>query len=430
MLTNGLINNGMNFKTDIDFAQLLDQEDTLQKFRFSFHIPKQKNGKDFLYFCGNSLGLQPVSVQQILLEELEDWKNLGVEGHFHARRPWMPYHELFNEKLSKVVGALPEEIVVMNTLTTNLHLMMVSFYRPTREKYKIVIEASAFPSDKYAVESQIRFHGFQPETALIQLRPRQGEETLRMEDIEYTLSQNEESIALVMLGGVNYYTGQKFNIEEITKIGHRIGAKVGFDLAHATGNIILQLHDWNVDFAVWCHYKYMNSGPGSIAGAFIHKKHHVQNQIPRFEGWWGHEKKTRFKMPSRFIPENSAEAWQTSNAPVFSMAPLLASLELFEKAGMNALQAKSEKLTNYLEFLLKQIPTDRIQIITPADPNQRGCQLSIQVKNADKSIYNKISEQGVIADWREPDVIRVAPVPLYNKFEDIWHFVQILKNCI
>lgn len=430
MLTNGLINNGMNFKTDIDFAQLLDQEDTLQKFRFSFHIPKQKNGKDFLYFCGNSLGLQPVSVQQILLEELEDWKNLGVEGHFHARRPWMPYHELFNEKLSKVVGALPEEIVVMNTLTTNLHLMMVSFYRPTREKYKIVIEASAFPSDKYAVESQIRFHGFQPETALIQLRPRQGEETLRMEDIEYTLSQNEESIALVMLGGVNYYTGQKFNIEEITKIGHRIGAKVGFDLAHATGNVILQLHDWNVDFAVWCHYKYMNSGPGSIAGAFIHKKHHAQNQIPRFEGWWGHEKKTRFKMPSRFIPENSAEAWQTSNAPVFSMAPLFASLELFEKAGMNALQAKSEKLTNYLEFLLKQIPTDRIQIITPADPNQRGCQLSIQVKNADKSIYNKISEQGVIADWREPDVIRVAPVPLYNKFEDIWHFVQILKNCI
>jgi kynureninase len=430
MLINGLINNGMNFKTDIDFAQLLDQEDTLQKFRSSFHIPKQKNGKDFLYFCGNSLGLQPVSVEQIMMEELEDWKNLGVEGHFHARRPWMPYHELFNEKLSKVVGALPEEIVVMNTLTTNLHLMMVSFYRPTREKYKIVIEASAFPSDKYAVESQIRFHGFQPESALIQLRPRQGEETLRMEDIENTLRQNVGSIALVMLGGVNYYTGQKFDLEEITKIGHRIGAKVGFDLAHATGNVLLQLHDWNVDFAVWCHYKYMNSGPGSIAGAFIHKMHHAQNLIPRFEGWWGHEKKTRFKMPSQFIPENSAEAWQTSNAPVFSMAPLLASLELFESAGMNALQAKSEKLTTYLEFLLKQIPTDRIQIITPADPNQRGCQLSIQVKNADKSIYNKISEQGVIADWREPDVIRVAPVPFYNKFEDIWHFVQILKNCI
>jgi kynureninase len=318
----------------------------------------------------------------------------------------------------------------MNTLTTNLHLMMVSFYRPTNKRFKIVIEGGAFPSDKYAVDSQIRFHGYDLNDALIQLRPRMGEDLLRTEDIESVLRTNADSIALVMLGGVNYYTGQLFDLKRITEIGHEIGAIVGFDLAHAAGNIPVKLHNWNVDFAVWCHYKYLNSGPGSIAGAFVHQRHHGKSDIPRFEGWWGHDKNSRFKMPATFIPMNSAEAWQTSNAPVFSMAPLLASLELFDSAGIENLRTKSIQLTNYLEFLLSQIESDRIRVITPKNAEERGCQLSIQVKNSDKSLYNEITKKGVIADWREPDVIRVAPIPLYNSFEDVRKFVEILKESL
>ena len=422
--------NNIRFETTALFASNMDQNDPLKEYRDQFYIPKQADGSDMLYFCGNSLGLQPKGVEAIIHQELKDWKELAVEGHFHAKRPWMPYHEFFSEKLSKVVGALPEEVVVMNTLTTNLHLMMVSFYRPTNKRFKIVIEGGAFPSDKYAVDSQIRFHGYDPNDALIQLRPRMGEDLLRTEDIESVLRSNADSIALVMLSGVNYYTGQLFDLKRITEIGHEIGAIVGFDLAHAAGNIPVKLHDWNVDFAVWCHYKYLNSGPGSIAGAFVHQRHHGKSDIPRFEGWWGHDKNSRFKMPATFIPMNSAEAWQTSNAPVFSMAPLLASLELFDSAGIDNLRTKSILLTNYLEFLLNQIESDRIRVITPKIVEERGCQLSIQVKNSDKSLYNEITKKGVIADWREPDVIRVAPIPLYNSFEDVRKFVEILKESL
>lgn len=412
------------------FAQKLDAQDPLAEYRSRFHIPTQKNGQEFLYFCGNSLGIQPKAVEKHMLQELEDWKNLGVEGHFHAKRPWMPYHEFFAEKLAKVVGAQANEVVVMNTLTTNLHLMMVSFYRPTPKRYKIVIEKGAFPSDKYAVDSQIRFHGYDPADGLIQLTPRIGEETLRMEDIASTLRQYGDEIALVMLGGVNYYTGQYFDLEQITEIGHEIGAMVGFDLAHAVGNVQVQLHDWNVDFAVWCHYKYLNSGPGSIAGAFVHQKHLNAPNIPRFEGWWGTNKETRFQMGAEFEAMASAESWQLSNAPVFSMTPILASLELFDEVGMDNLNKKSRLLTAYMEYLLLQISSDRIRIITPQNPKDRGCQLSIQVKNSDKALFNAITERGVIADWREPDVIRVAPVPMYNSFEDVYLFVTILQECL
>ncbi|MCP4439951.1 MAG: kynureninase [Aureispira sp.] len=418
------------FEEGLEYAKQLDTQDPIASYRLKYHIPKQENGQEFLYFCGNSLGVQPKSVEKYMLQELKDWQNLGVEGHFHAKNPWMPYHEFFAEKLAKVVGAKPNEVVVMNTLTTNLHLMMVSFYRPTANRYKIVIEKGAFPSDKYAVDSQIRFHGYDPATSLIQLEPRAGEETLRMEDIEATLRQNGEEIALVMLGGVNYYTGQYFDLEQITKIGHEIGAMVGFDLAHAAGNVQVQLHDWDVDFAVWCHYKYLNSGPGSIAGAFVHQKHLNNPDIPRFEGWWGTNKETRFQMGPEFEPMASAESWQLSNAPVFSMTPLLASLELFDEVGMTKLNQKSRLLTSYMEYLLGQIDSDRIRIITPSSSKDRGCQLSIQVKNSDKALFNAITERGVIADWREPDVIRVAPVPMYNSFEDVYRFVTILKECL
>ena len=408
----------------------MDAADPLRHFRQHFHIPQQANGQDILYFCGNSLGLSPKKANEYLQQELQDWQKHGVEGHFEAEHPWVAYHELFPEKLSKIVGAKPKEVVVMNTLTVNLHLMMVSFYRPTSTRFKIVIEQAAFPSDKYAVASQLRFHGLAPKEALIELTPRAGEEKLRMEDIEKTLRAEGDSIALIMIGGVNYYTGQAFNLEAITAIGHDIGALVGFDLAHAVGNIALSLHDWGVDFAVWCHYKYLNAGPGAIAGAFVHERHLNKSNIPRLEGWWGHDKTTRFKMDDTFKPMPTAEAWQLSNAPVFSMAPLLASLELFEEAGMEALLLKSVFMTAYLEFLLQQIESDRITIITPNLTTERGCQLSIQVKQGNKALFDRLTAQGVVADWREPDVIRVAPVPLYNSFADVYDFAHILNNLL
>ena len=419
----------LNYDSSRSFAQKLDDEDILKTYRDQFHIPKHSDGNDILYFCGNSLGLQPKKVEAYLQQEIEDWKKFGVEGHFNAKNAWMPYHEFFSKKLSKLVGAQENEVVVMNTLTTNLHLMMVSFYRPTTKRYKIVIEKSAFPSDKYAMDSQIRFHGY-PKDSLIQLTPRKGEETLRLEDIEKTIKDNGDEIALIMLGGVNYYTGQFFDLEYITRIGHEVGAKVGFDLAHATGNVVLKLHDWEVDFAVWCHYKYLNSGPGSIAGAFVHDKHLHNPNIPRFEGWWGHDKKTRFLMGDTFHPMPSAESWQLSNAPVFSMTPLLASLELFDAVGMDKLNEKSILMTAYMEFLLLEIDSDRIHIITPTNPKDRGCQLSIQVKNGNKDLFDAITARGVIADWREPDVIRVAPVPLYNSYTDVYLFIEILSDCL
>ena len=427
-----------NYESAESFAQTLDDQDALKHFREKFYIPKQANGDDALYFTGNSLGLQPKITREYIEQELKDWENWGVEGHFHAKRAWMPYHEFVTEQLANIVGARNSEVVAMNSLTVNLHLLMVSFYRPTETRYKIVIESDAFPSDKYAVKSQIAFHAESPKSKvqspksewLIELAPRDGESCLRTEDILRTIEENADSIALIMLGGVNYYTGQKFDFEAITKAGHEAGAIVGFDLAHAAGNVALHLHDWNADFAAWCSYKYLNSGPGGIAGIFVHERHHENADLPRFAGWWGHDKETRFLMDDEFIPIKSAESWQLSNPPIFQLAALRASLDIFEEAGMKNLCEKSVKLTNYLEFLLNEIDDDRIEIITPKNQNERGCQLSIRVKNADKSLFKSITERGVIADWREPDVIRVAPVPLYNSFTDCWKFVEILKDCL
>ena len=414
----------MNYKNTADFALSLDAKDELRKYRDKFHIPLQKNGEEHIYMCGNSLGLQPKRTKEFLNQELEDWATFGVEGHFHAKNPWMPYHEFLTESYAKIVGAKPTEVVAMNTLTVNLHLMMVSFYKPTENRHKVIIEGDAFPSDIYAVESQIKHHGLSPATSLIKLRPRDGESAIRTEDIQTIIENEGDEIALIMLGGVNYYTGQVFDFENITKLGHAKGINVGFDLAHAAGNIKLELHKWGVDFAVWCSYKYLNSGPGSVAAAFVHEKHHATN-LNRFAGWWGHNKEDRFKMPDSFNPIQSAEGWQLSNPPILSLAAIRASLSIFDEVGMDKLVAKSKELTNFLLFLLDSIETDRIEIITP---EERGCQLSIRVKNGNKILFDAITEKGVVADWREPDVIRVAPIPLYNSFQDVFNFYSILKE--
>ena len=414
----------MNYKNTADFALSLDAKDELRKYRDKFHIPLQKNGEEHIYMCGNSLGLQPKRTKEFLNQELEDWATFGVEGHFHAKNPWMPYHEFLTESYAKIVGAKPTEVVAMNTLTVNLHLMMVSFYQPTEKRHKIIIEGDAFPSDIYAVESQIKYHRLSPATSLIKLRPRDGESAIRTEDIQTIIEREGDEISLIMLGGVNYYTGQVFDFENITKLGHAKGINVGFDLAHAAGNIKLELHKWGVDFAVWCSYKYLNSGPGSVAAAFVHEKHHATN-LNRFAGWWGHNKEDRFKMPDSFNPIQSAEGWQLSNPPILSLAAIRASLSIFDEVGMDKLVAKSKKLTNYLLYLLNTIDTDRIEIITP---EERGCQLSIRVKNGNRELFDIITEKGVISDWREPDVIRIAPVPLYNSFEDVFKFFTILKE--
>ena len=416
----------MSYKNTIEFAQELDAKDELRKYREEFHIPLQKNGEEHIYMCGNSLGLQPKRTKEFLNQELEDWASFGVEGHFHAKNPWMPYHEFLSESYAKIVGAKPTEVVAMNTLTVNLHLMMVSFYRPTEKRHKIIIEGDAFPSDIYAVESQIKHHGFSTDSSLIKLRPRDGEASIRTEDIIKIIEQEGNEIALIMLGGVNYYTGQVFDFEKITELAHSKGINVGFDLAHAAGNVKLELHKWGVDFAVWCSYKYLNSGPGSVAAAFVHEKHHNDN-LPRFAGWWGHNKEDRFKMPDDFFPIATAEGWQLSNPPILSLAAIRASLSVFDEVGMERLVTKSKELTDYLLFLLDSIETDRIDIITP---KVRGCQLSIRVRNGNKELFDEITKKGVIADWREPDVIRLAPVPLYNSFKDVFNFYSILKEVL
>ena len=434
----------INFETNESFAQKLDAQDALAGFREKFFIPKQPDGEDVLYFTGNSLGLQPKTVRSYIEQELKDWETFGVEGHFHAQNPWMSYHEFLTKQMAKIVGARAVEVVVMNSLTVNLHLLMVSFYRPTLERYKIVIEKGAFPSDQYAVGSQILFHQQilnseeNPQSKiqnpksnwLIELTPRENETCLRIKDIEKTIEEHGDSIALILLGGINYYTGQAFDMRRITEIGHKVGAVVGFDLAHAAGNIELSLHDWNADFAAWCSYKYLNSGPGGIAGVFVHERHADSFDLPRFAGWWGHDKETRFLMGDEFKPMRGAEGWQLSNPPIFQLAALRASLDIFEESGMKRLREKSVKLTNYLEFLLGEIRDERISVITPKDEKMRGCQLSIRVRSADKSLFKEITKRGVIADWREPDVIRVAPVPLYNSFLDVWKFVEVLKDCL
>jgi kynureninase len=420
----------MNYQNTRAFAQQLDNADKLKSFRSRFHFP-QHEGKEVVYFTGNSLGLQPKTTQSYIQQELNDWAKFGVEGHFLSKNPWMPYHEFLTPKMAKLVGALPEETVMMNQLTVNLHLLMVSFYRPTKQRYKIICEGKAFPSDQYALQSQVKFHGFKIEDALIEVEPRQGEYHVRHEDIYEAIEKHKDSLALVLIGGVNYFSGQVFDMRAITETGHKAGAIVGFDLAHAAGNLKLQLHDWGVDFAAWCSYKYLNSGPGSVAGAFVHERHLKNTELPMFAGWWGHDKNTRFLMDKKFVPMQTAERWQLSNAPIFSMAACRASLEIFDEAGIDSLVEKSKSLTGYLEYIVTEVnkvKNNVLQMITPVE--NRGCQLSIVAHGYGKPLYNSLIEHGVIPDWREPNVIRCAPVPLYNSHEDIFRFGEILTSLL
>ncbi|WP_109851741.1 kynureninase [Aquimarina sp. AU58] len=417
-------------KASLEYAKELDQKDKIAQYRDQFHIPKDNNGNDWIYMCGNSLGLQPKTTKKYIQQELEDWANYGVEGHFEAKNPWMPYHEFLTDTMAKVVGAKPLEVVIMNTLTTNLHLLMVSFYQPNKTKYKIVIESDAFPSDRYAVESQLRFHGFDPKEGLVEWKPRPGEELLRLEDLETILDQQGDEIALLLIGGVNYYTGQYLDLKKIADLGHAKNCMVGIDLAHGVGNIQPELHESGVDFAAWCTYKYLNSGPGSLGGLFVHEKHAYNKDLKRFSGWWSHNKNTRFNMRQEFDVMPGAEGYQLSNPPILSMAAIKASLDIFNAVGMDALREKSKALTAYFEFLINEIDTDRIKIITPTNPEERGCQLSIQVKNADKSLHQQLTDHHIITDWREPDVIRCAPTPLYNSFEDVYRMIEILKTLV
>ncbi len=421
----------MNYNFSREFAWQADKSDPLSSFRKEFLFP-QFNGRDCLYFTGNSLGLQPVKARQYLNEELDDWAAFGVEGHTVSRRPWLRYHEFFSEKLARIVGARKEEVVAMGGLTANLHLLMVSFFRPKGKRCKILCEGRAFPSDRYALRSQLRFHGLDPDKDLVEVEPDPKTGFIDERDLLNTIEKYKGELALVLLGGVNYYTGQVFNMKEITARARAAGALVGWDLAHAAGNVELSLHEWDVDFAAWCGYKYLNSGPGGVSGIFIHERHHREKDIPRFEGWWGHNVDTRFKMGPDFDPTPTAEAWQLSNAPVFSMTPLLASLELFDRAGMPALCEKSKKLTSYLEHVIGQVSLSTGVVLKVPTPGgyQRGCQLSLVIPELGKSVFNELTACGVIADWREPDVIRLAPVPLYNSFTDVYEFGRHLQKIL
>ena len=419
----------MQLENTLAFSRKLDAEDALAKYRSEFIIPEH-NGSPVIYFTGNSLGLQPKRTGAYVNEIMSDWANLGVEGHFRAEKPWWDYHERLAKPLARIVGALEEEVTVMNTLTVNLHLLMVSFYRPQKNRFKILCEQKAFPSDQYMLKSQARFHGFEPEEALIEVKKRPGEHHWHTEDFLEAIEKHKDELALVLIGGVNYYNGQVMDMEAITKKAREHGIMVGWDLAHAAGNIELKLHDWDVDFAAWCSYKYMNSGPGNLSGVFINKRYHGLEDIPRFEGWWGTRKESRFLMKPDFEPMPNAEAWQLSNAPVMSLAPYLASLSMFEEAGMEKLREKSKKLTAYLEFVLREVEREvagRFEIITP---EQRGCQLSVLLHGEGRALFDYLMEAGVLPDWREPNVIRLAPVPFYNTFEEMYRFGQILKKGI
>ncbi|MCG9972278.1 kynureninase [Christiangramia crocea] len=422
----------MQFQNSREFAKDLDKKDKLAKYRNEFIFPKV-NGKEVIYFVGNSLGLQPKKAQDYVNAVMKDWAELGVEGHFYAEKPWWDYHERFSEKLAKIVGAESSEVTVMNTLTVNLHLLMVSFYRPTEKRYKIICEEKAFPSDQYMIASQVRFHGFDPSDAIVEIKKREGEHNFRTEDILEKIHEVGEECALVLIGGVNYYTGQVFDMERITRAGHDVGAFVGWDLAHAAGNIELKLSEWDVDFAAWCSYKYMNSGPGNASGCYINKKYHNKKDIPRFEGWWGHKKERRFLMEPEFQPEPSANAWQISNAPVLALAPYLASLEMFDEVGMPALIEKRDKIVAYLEFILHEIDKEvesNFEIITPQRQEERATQLSVFLHGEGRELFKYLMDNGVITDWREPNVIRLAPAPFYCSFEDMYEFGQILKRGI
>lgn len=423
----------MTFQNTLEFAQQLDNQDELQHYRNQFIFP-QHNGKNVIYFTGNSLGLQPKSAKTYVDEVMNDWANLAVEGHFYAQKPWWDYHERFAQPLSKVVGAKPSEITVMNTLTVNLHLLMVSFYKPTKKRYKIICEEKAFPSDQYMFQSQVAFHGYKPEDAIVEIKRRDGEHNIRLEDILAKINEVGDGLALVLFGGVNYYTGQVFDMKTITEAGHKAGAIVGFDLAHAAGNIKLELHDWNIDFAAWCSYKYMNSGPGNASACFIHEKHHNDKNLNRFAGWWAQKKEKRFLMEPQFDPTVGADGWQVSNLPILSLAPYLASVEMFAEIGMEKLIAKRNQITAYLEYILHEIdaeiPETSFEIITPSNQEERACQLSVFFHGQGRTLFDYLIKNGVVTDWREPNVIRFAPVPLYSTYEDMYNFGQILKEGI
>jgi len=418
-----------HFRLDKSFATELDSQDKLASYRERFFIPEDKNGHRCIYLCGNSLGLQPKTVRKYLQQELDDWARLGVEGHFEAKSPWLPYHEFLTEQTARLVGAKSSEVVVMNTLTVNLHLMMVSFYRPTQQRFKILMESNAFPSDQYAVQSQVKFHGFDPTEAILEVAPRRGEDAIRIEDIESILETQGDSIALVLFGGVSYLTGQAFELEKITKAGHAQGCRVGFDLAHAAGNLVLNLHACEADFAVWCSYKYLNGGPGCVAGCFVHEKH-ARADLPKFSGWWGQKKENRFQMRPEFDSIPGAEGWQLSNPPILALAALRASMDIFDEVGVPALREKSERLTSYLAFLLNERLSGIVEIFTPSEIVSRGCQLSLSIKEKAKELHSVLTEKNVICDWREPNVIRVAPVPLYNSYKDVYDFVEVLAKLL
>ena len=419
----------MEFKNTLSFAQDLDRKDPLKVYRDEFHFPKV-NGEDVIYFTGNSLGLQPKRTKKYVDDVMNDWASLAVEGHFYAEKPWWDYHERLAAPLAKVVGAKPKEISVMNTLTVNLHLLMVSFYTPDKKRFKIICEEKAFPSDQYMLQSQVRFHGFDPSEAIVEVKKREGEHAWKTEDFIAKIEEVGDELALILIGGVNYYSGQVLDMEAITKAGKAVGAMVGWDLAHAVGNIALQLHDWNIDFAAWCSYKYMNSGPGNASGIYVHERYLNRKDIPRFEGWWGTKKETRFLMKPEFEPMENADAWQVSNAPVLSIAPYLASLALFDEVGMDALIDKRDKIVAYLEFILTEIDKEVASSFEIITPKERGCQLSVFLHGEGKALFNYLMDNGVITDWREPNVIRLAPAPFYCSFEDMYRFGQILKKGI
>lgn len=419
----------IHYENSLAFAMQQDALDPLAKYREQFYFPKM-HGREVIYFTGNSLGLQPKNVQDYVLNELEDWATFGAEGRYHARNPWHQYHEQFSDSLSKLVGGKPVEVTVMNALSVNLHLLMVSFYRPDKKRYKILCESNAFSSDRYIIESQLRFHGFDPQDAIIEIAPRKGDHCIHHKDVLNAIEAHSDSLALVLIGAVNYYNGQVFNIKEITEATHQAGAIAGFDIAHAIGNIHLHLHDWNVDFASWCTYKYLNSGPGGISGIFVHERHLQDALIPRFAGWWGTQKETRFNTNKGFVPSPTAEGWQLGTAPILLLAVHKAALELFDEVGMDALVDKAEKLTGYLEFILddvNKISGTPFELVTPRDKKQRGCQLSV-IPRKGKDFFTLLKQNGVLVTWQEPQVMRCAPVPFYNSFEDVFRFGEIIKN--
>jgi kynureninase len=424
----------MNYQNDLAFARQQDEQDPLKDFRSRFLIPKH-NGEDAVYLCGNSLGLQPVSAQRYLADQLDTWKNLAVEGWFQGDTPWLDYHKSITGSIARIVGAQENEVTIMNSLTVNLHLLMISFYKPDNNRFKIIMEGGAFPSDQYAMESQVKFHGLDPKDAIIEIFPREGEVTLRTEDIISTIDHHKNELALVLFGGINYYTGQFFDLKAITDAAHAAGAYAGFDLAHAAGNVPVQLHNWGADFACWCSYKYMNSGPGGIGGIFVHEKHFTGKYMNRFAGWWGYRRDKQFLMAPGFDPEIGAAGWQVSTSPILLLALFKASMVIFDDAGgLDTPREKSVRLTGYMEFLIREINQEQgeevYRIITPADPVTRGCQLSVVCKCNARPIFNYLAQNGVIGDWREPDVIRLSPVPLYNTFEDVYKTAKLMANAL